>query len=432
MSFAGLPLWALGAIAAATVAAVVALYLLRRTPPRRAVSSVHFWQEALQRARPKVLRARRVPIASLFVSLLVALLLVVEMGDPRLGASVLGTTVVVVEAGQSMGAAEGGRARVARALDEARSWAERATARGEVAIVRAGIRPEVIVPATRRAGDVAAALAARGDEVARADDGPADVTAALALADALVRTRGGAGAGQIVVIGDAAPSAPTAAPALFVPIGAPCDTIAIISLVARRDPLAVGEYAVRASVRSLSSRRAVGKLVVRDRDVVLFEQSFELGPLETRELSGQGFSSAQGELVARLEDVEIAGSSDALASDDVAYAVVPALSRTKVLLVSPGSPWIRGGARGAWGARRRRDRLARGARRSLRRRGARRRLAAARARAAGDDRDWRGGRRAGAARAARHGVAREPPGARRRTARGDAARPRVRARRPAR
>ena len=143
MSFAALPWWALALAASTAVAIVVALYLLRRTPPRRVVSNVTFWARALERARPRVLRATQIPIVALLVTLLVALLLVAEIGDPRFGEGVRGTTVIVVGAGQSMSATEGGSSRLEQALREAQAWADRATSRGEAALVRAGIRPEV-------------------------------------------------------------------------------------------------------------------------------------------------------------------------------------------------------------------------------------------------------------------------------------------------
>jgi hypothetical protein len=57
-------------------------------------------------------------------------------------------------------------------------------------------------------------------------------------------------------------------------------------------------------------------------------------------LTAQGFSSARAELTARLTEIEIAGSQDALAIDDTAYAVVDPLDPLRVLLVSQGNDYL--------------------------------------------------------------------------------------------
>jgi hypothetical protein len=82
--------------------------------------------------------------------------------------------------------------------------------------------------------------------------------------------------------------------------------------------------------------------LVRDRDVTIFDQPFRLGAGERASFDAQGFSSAQAEVTARLEDIQIAGSEDTLASDDVAYAIAPPLQRTRVLLVGTASPFLLG------------------------------------------------------------------------------------------
>jgi len=333
VSFASIPWWAVAGLGAGILAVVVGLYLLRRTPRPQLVSNVDFWVEALQQARPKVLRSTRIPLLSLILSALVALLLVTEIGGPRFGEGVRGTTVVVLAAGRSMGAEEMGSSRADRALDEVRGWVDRATTNGRVAVVRAGLRPTVLMPLTDDDADLTRALSDF-----ELDDGPADLDAAAELADAIVQREGGDG--QILVVADRAPEASTGTPLVLVPVGAPADSLAISALTARRDPIAVGEYAVLCEVRSLTSRRGRARLVIHDRDVVIFDQRFEIGPMEQRRFRAQGFSSAQGELTARLEEIEIAGSEDASTADDVAYAVAPPLESTRVLLATEGNRWL--------------------------------------------------------------------------------------------
>ena len=73
MSFAAFSPAALAALAALTGAAVVLLYLLRRSPRAQVVSNVDFWLRAAARAAPRWPFSWRIPLRSLLVSLLVAL-----------------------------------------------------------------------------------------------------------------------------------------------------------------------------------------------------------------------------------------------------------------------------------------------------------------------------------------------------------------------
>ena len=131
MSFASLPLWGVLGLLGATAVLVVLTYLLRRTPRPQAVSNIAFWMEAMQRARPRFLSSSRIPLLSLLVSLIIALLIAAEIGGPRFGEGVRGTTVIVLDAGSSMDAEDGTQTRFERALDETRRWVERSTSAGE-------------------------------------------------------------------------------------------------------------------------------------------------------------------------------------------------------------------------------------------------------------------------------------------------------------
>ena len=120
MTFAALSASILAAIAGAIGLTVLALYLLRRTPKPQVVSNVTFWMRAVQSSRPRFLRAARIPWVAFLISLLVALLFVAELGDPRFGEGVRGTTVIVLAAGRSMGAQSDGESRIERAKREVR------------------------------------------------------------------------------------------------------------------------------------------------------------------------------------------------------------------------------------------------------------------------------------------------------------------------
>jgi hypothetical protein len=334
MTFAAFGPLALGAMALVVALAVLALYLLRRTPRPQMVSSVVFWVRAAQNSRPRVLRAARIPWVSFLVSLLVALAMVGLLGDPRFGSGVRGVTVIVLASGRSMQAEQNGQPRIRSALRQVRRWVERATVGGRVAVVRAGMRPSVLLPLTEEPGDLERALGTFD-----LDDGPMDLPAALDLADGIVLRSGEAG--QILVVADREADHATRTSQVLVPVGAPADSLAITGFSARRDPTAAGEYLVRCEVGSLTSRRASARLRILDGVVPLVDRRVRLGPGRTLAFEAQGFSAARAELTARLSEIELAGARDALALDDVAYATVPPLAPLSVLYVTGGgNPWL--------------------------------------------------------------------------------------------
>ncbi len=333
MTFAGLSWGALAAIAGGISLTVLALYMLRRTPKPQLVSSVIFWMRAAESSRPRFLRASRIPWLAFLISLLVALLLVGELGDPRFGRGVRGTTVIVLAAGRSMGATFDGESRIDRAIREVRSWVDRTTIGGRVAVVRAGMRPETLLALTEDPADLSRALAGFS-----LDDGPADLAGALRLADRIVST--GGEAGQILLVADRDVEQETTATRVLIPVGVPSDTLAIADFSARRDPLAAGELTAEVMIRSFSSREASARLRILDGEVPLLDRRVTLRPGDGARVTAQGFSSERAELTARLDDIEIVGSEDALAIDDVAYAMVEPLRPLRVLLVSSGNAFL--------------------------------------------------------------------------------------------
>lgn len=334
MTFAAFSWTTIAALAAGAGLTVLALYLLRRTPKPQLVSSVTFWMRAAQSSRPRFLRASKIPWLAFLVSLLVAMLFVGELGDPRFGRGVRGTTVIVLGAGRSMNATFAGQRRIDRATREVRRWVDRSTAGGRVAVVRAGMRPETLLALTEDPADLDRAL--EGFEL---DDGPADLRGALQLADRIIETSGSAG--QILLVADReVEGLETVATRVLIPVGVPSDTLAISDFSARRDPLAAGEYITQVQLASFSSREASARLQIYDGEVPLLDRRVNVRAGEGVSFTAQGFSAERAELTARLTGIEITGSEDALALDNVSFAVVPALDPLQVLLVSPGSAYL--------------------------------------------------------------------------------------------
>src|SRR5262245_46044352 len=98
MTFTALSTSALLVLGATTTLAVVAAYLLRRKARAHVVSNVEFWRRAIERSRSRTLLATRVPLLALLVSLVTALLLVMDLGNPKPGTGRARTTVIVLDA----------------------------------------------------------------------------------------------------------------------------------------------------------------------------------------------------------------------------------------------------------------------------------------------------------------------------------------------
>lgn len=334
MSFVGLPLGAVIALAAAGAAAVLLLYLLKSTPRPQPVSNVDFWLRAAEQAKPAWMLSTRIPLPALLLTLLIALLLVLLAADPRADVGLEGTTVVVLDAGRSMGARLDGGTRLDRAAELTERTARRATIAGRVAVIRAGLRPSVLLPLTESPEGLDRALRDQ-----RPDGGPSDLSAALELAGELTRKLGGQK--RIVLISDRRPPAlATGTPIELISVGRRGEDLGIVLFGARRDPIALGEYVVLCEVEAFTKAPARARLVIEDQDMVVAEERLELEPGEKAVHRARGFSRHESELTARLVDIEIQGSEDAHPGDDRAYAVVPPLSGTRVLLVSRENRYI--------------------------------------------------------------------------------------------
>jgi hypothetical protein len=334
MSFMGLPALVVAAVGAIAAGAVLLLYLLRSIPRPQPVSNVDFWLKAAEAAKPSWLFSTRIPVFAMLLTLLVALLTVLLAGDPSADSGLEGTTVVVLDAGRSMGARHGGGRRIDRAVELLEQLVGRATVTGEVAVIRAGVRPSVLVPLTSSPRELGRALERTRPMI---DDGDSDLDAAVRLAAGLAARFDEPR--RIVVVSDRRPEA-DGVPFELVSVGDAGETLAIVTFGARRDPVALGEYLVLCEVEAFTRHPARARLIIRDLDVVVFEEDIELEPGERVTYTASGSTRLEGELSARLEDVQVEGTRDALAADDVAFATVPPLSSTRVLLVTQGNRYL--------------------------------------------------------------------------------------------
>ena len=335
MTFVGMPLLVVVAVGATCAAAVLILYLLKSTPRPQPVSNVDFWLKAAEQAKPSWMFSTRIPFWALLLTLLVALLLVVLSGDPKLDEGLGGTTIVVLDAGRGMNARHDDGTRMERAIELLEDTAARATVTGRILVIRAGIRPSVMVPLTNSTGELDRAV-----EEHSPDDGPSDLNAACSLADRLAARV--AEPRRIILISDRDIERPRPGTSVdLISVGRAGETVAIVTFGARRDPIALGEYITLCEVEAYTEHPARARLLIEDGDVVVADEEIRLEPGERVSHRARGFTRHAGELTARLTDIEIDSGTDVLTTDNFAYAALPPLSRTRVLLVTSGNRYLR-------------------------------------------------------------------------------------------
>jgi hypothetical protein len=320
----------------AGIPAIVLLYLLRLKRQPQTVSTLMFWQRVMQEGGRRAFFQRLRNLLSLLLHLLIFLLLLGALARPvwdrfiRDGSA----TVLILDRRARMQATEpGGRTRFDMALDLARDYARQAGGGREFAFLTLAANPSVTVPFT---SDEALLLHGLG-QIA-----PTDATGALdeaiALADALLAAR--TGHHRIVVL-TGSPGGALAKPS--------CELVTH-ALGSSQDNVAITRFATRPlpsnpeTSEVLLETQNFGRTPVRTEvEIALDGRPLELKPLALapgeRRLDiftsvPRPALSARGWLTARLS------ASDALPSDNVAYAALPPARANRVLLVSKGNTFL--------------------------------------------------------------------------------------------
>lgn len=319
----------------AGVPVIVLLYLLKLKRRPITVSTLLFWQRVMQENRRRALFQKLRNLFSLLLHLLIFLLIVAALAKPSLdrrvreGASV----VLVVDVRARMQALEtGAETRFARALTEARRYVREAGPGRQLALLTAGASPNVIVPFT---GDERALL--NGLDSLAVTDATGDLGAAVALADSLLASR--KGDTRIVVMTDAKPAGTEVrneqSEVTFVPVGTSRDNIAITRFATRPLLTSPGTSDVLLAIKNFGRATVSGNVEIAFDGKLLDVKPFTLEPGKERfdvfPSVPRTTRSTRGWLTARLD------AKDALASDNTAYAVIPAPEPHRVLLVTKGN-----------------------------------------------------------------------------------------------
>jgi hypothetical protein len=344
MIFPGAPLSLVGPALAVGAAALVALYLLKLRRRRLEVPFAELWRRVLSETQTTALWKRLRRIVSLVVQLVLLALILTALLDPHLSATQHGRSIaIVVDCSASMQATDGdgrvgGRTRLAAAKDEARRLVRGLAGDDEAMIVAMDARPAPRGGFTRDDR----ALFADLDALA-ATDGTADLLRALGLAGDALRGRQRP---TLVLVGDGAwrqsdlddgARALGAVDLRYVPIGRSSDNVGITAFAVRRYQANQTAYEVLVEVQSFRAQASTVTLqLVQDGEVVE-TQKLPLAAGERVQRLYPDLAGAGARLEARLVDTH-----DALARDDVAYAVLPQKRKQKVLLVTGGDLFLEG------------------------------------------------------------------------------------------
>lgn len=176
------PLWGLGFLA---LGAILAFYLLKRRYKDFPVPSTFLWRKARQDSSASHPFQRLRKNALLPLHLLLAAALVLGLMRPALGGGQGGEAVLIFDLSASMQAREGEKTRLEQAVEQARGVISGLNKEDAVTILTAGTA--VGQPLSRSLDREAAYRALSG---LRAEDGGADIAAALSLAQAMEKELG--------------------------------------------------------------------------------------------------------------------------------------------------------------------------------------------------------------------------------------------------
>jgi Ca-activated chloride channel family protein len=319
---------------------VVAFYLLKLRREERPVASTLLWQRLVADVEANAPWQRLRRSLLLLLQLLLVLVLVFLAARPFIErpAGLARDLVLVIDASASMGATDVAPDRLsvarARAIDALRDL----PAGGRVSVIAAGRTARVVANGTT---DLARVRAAIGSIVA--EPAPGDMADALTLADALAARAGDA---QVLVVTDAAfsrpPSVRVDAPVSAIVVGRERRNQAIVALAVRTAPSAVTR-SVFVSVANLDIEKAERRIELYGDGRLLEARDVYMDPLARADVNvddvPRDVAVVEVRLVSADEDTT-GGPPDALAADDRAWAIVPPDGLRRILLISPGDPYL--------------------------------------------------------------------------------------------
>ncbi len=313
---------------------IVIFYILKIRLRRVPVSTTIFWQQIYDEKRPRSLWQILRHLLSLLIQITWLLLLVFALSEPYFKWEILQARrlVLVVDNSASMRASDVSPSRLEAAKGIGRQSISSLRMRDEMAIVAAGVQPQVVCGLTGHERTLQKALA--GIEPS---DGPTRVTDAVELAKRLLAD---AKHGRVVVLSDGcfegSEQLAQDERIEWHSVGRRPANIGITNFQVRRSLLDPIGYEILTEVMNASDEPTECRLEIDFNDAPVDVIPLKLTPGQVWSKAIEKTSVEGGLLTARLAQVE-----DALATDNQAIALLPQRTERKITLVSEGNLFLR-------------------------------------------------------------------------------------------
>jgi Ca-activated chloride channel family protein len=315
------------------IPAVLAMYLLKLRRDERPVSSTLLWQRLVADVEANAPWQRLRRSLLLLLQLLLVAVLAVLAARPFMErtAGLARDLVLVIDTSASMAAVDIPPSRIEAAKAAAIDALRDLPAGGQVSVIAAGRTARVVINGTTDLGRVRAAI-----ESVEASPAVGDLDDALRLADALASRSTDA---EILVATDAAlaarPTSHVEHRIRVLQVGRDRTNQAIVALAVRTAPSGVTR-SVFVSVANLDIEAASRRLEVWGDGILLEARDLFMDPQTRSEVIIDDVPGTVGVVEVRLNGA----SGDLLAADDRAWAIVPPDRLRRILLVSPGDPYL--------------------------------------------------------------------------------------------
>jgi len=322
------PLALIGMIALPIIVAFYMLRLRRRDLP---VGSTFLWQQLIRDVEANAPWQRLRFSWLLLVQLLIAAIVVLAAARPfsAVESDLAANVVLIVDTSASMATSTDDEDRLELARERARDVIGRLPVGGRITVVAAADSADVLVSET---DDLDAALEAI--DGITATQLPGDLTDAFALSSALAARDADS---TIVVVtdasGDVLPEVGVGAPVRIERVGATDTNQAIVALSALRRA-GGAQLDLFVAVANPSAAKATRRLEVYADGALVDARELTIPAGQRSEALVSTVPGATRTIEARL------AGSDALVTDDRAFAVVPAEETTRTLLVGGGNAYL--------------------------------------------------------------------------------------------
>jgi len=312
---------------------LVLLYFLKVRRRERTVPSLLLWAPALRDREASAFfqRLQRDPLLILQILALLALALALARPAVTIMGEGARKVVIVLDTSASMKARDVSPSRFGVAKAAAIGLVHRLGEGAEIMVIETGVQPRVLVPLVRDRERVVAAI-----RLAQARDLPHRIVEAVRTARALV---GADPRAEIHVFTDGsftlAQTPETTDPRLhWNGVGQGGRNVAITNLSVRKAYYGSFEYQAFVSLVNYTPETETFTFSLEVDDKTIAEKSVTLEPSVRRSVVMPFSHGGGGTIAARLQ------IRDDLATDNVAYAVLPPARKMTVLLVSPGNLFL--------------------------------------------------------------------------------------------